>query len=1145
MSIDTEYISEKDFNFKFKNYLRDFYVYQFKNKDIDFFNKSTFLKSRMAAVSILSFVSGYNLEKFILLKMKDIIFENDTVSIHLSEDVDSKEDVCITLDRPLCEMFKYLYTFEKSAFFLTGNTGIPNEEKLILENTLFYKSCSSPKTIEKMYRYWGQIYLDEANETIKNSTYRNDSLRAQAIVRKMAGVNWKYGKKLDHQTNSLTEDEDSCVECITADTRTLKENPFHLLYNYCNRYSSNDEASRGEHFALIYALILYYNLGKNVYRYEKVSLDGCQIGELNKCLITIAEILESEERKHDPGTWGEFSVDDKTLYSYKSIEKFLSLKGNVAEYTEGDFSRIYSYLVENKKRIVFDGNSFLIEDDLETCIDVDKLFEFYSIFVNQQYSIQKRQFVNVIKSLVKIGWFIEKKEINLNFKKKKDYSYSIVEQIEGFLEELNCPNIELIEKVKQRAYVLRYNNDIDEETIKCLKEKIKDNCKGWECKTNNRIYCQLSSIYLFDILDGKDDLENRFSDMISFFSQTMALGEIGNFISKHLPTTNTQFYYKHNYIIRGLNDYNISDLLYAIKKKKWIDIEYRSPLGKHEYQHFICYPIEIRENVYNGKGYLIFYHPNYRSISSVCIDYIDSIRVGDYKKKSYYFFDADIKRAERLIKYTWGNNFAGFFEGNVKADIKPSKVKIVVTFNKNNEKFIRNRIKRETPNGTFKETYPDKNTVHAEIVAEVINPIDMLHWVRSYTTRIVSFEILYNGFVDEIMRTYKMYQIPSQQLISLSLCETPEDVIETIDTDFRAEEDIHSQLFNEIYNISFLKLGDILFDVLHSKKTDENFAESKKQEYLNAFTFDDTEKSIQVKEKREQQFVGFLKNFIFNNEPVFSVIPKNRFSSIKDLMPLTKIEIQWLNNILEHPFAACFLESNEIKQLRKWLPTDELFDINDVVLIGQAVDIKEHYEKSGFADNLRVVIQALHNNCRLNIRCKTQYGTPKNYEDFAPAYIEYSKKDNRFRIRGVCDKGIIETINLERIVSISYSGEFFNQQEIVKTVSQYDENKEEHLVIFFSDIDNVPDKILSEFSCYRKECIRWGNGKYRMILYYNSDDYKEIIIRLLGYGSLITVSEDTGGVLTELKERLANQLVLSNMLNKSRDIEGLEVEYES
>ncbi len=1145
MAIDTEYISEKDFNSKFKDYFRDFYIYQFKNKDVDFYNKGTFLKSRMAAVSILSFVSGYNLEKFILLKMKDIVLKNDSVSIHLSKEADSKEDICITLEKPLCEMFKYLYTFEKSAFFLTGNTGIPNKEKLISENNLFYKSCSSPKTIEKMYRYWGQIYLDEANETIKSSTYRNDSIRVQSLVGKMAGVTWKYGKKLDHQTNSLTEDDDSCVECITVDTRTLKENPFHLLYNYCNRYSSNDEASRGEHFALIYALILYFNLGKNVYRYESVSLDGCQINELNTCLVTIAEILESEERKHDPGTWGEFPVNDKTLYSYKSIEKFLSLKGNVAEYIEGDFSRIYSYLVEHKKRIVFDGNSFLIEDDLETCIDVDKLFEFYSIFVNQQYSIQKRQFANVIKSLVKIGWFIEKKEINLNFKRKKDCTYSIVEQIEGFLKELNYPDIELIEKVKQRAYVLRYNNDIDEETINFLKEKIKDNCKGWECKISNRIYCQLSSICLSDVLGKKEDLKNRFSDMISFFSQTMALGEIGNFISKHLPTTNTQFYYKHNYIIRGLNDYNISDLLYAIKKNKWIDIECRSPLSKHEYQHFICYPIEIRENVYNGKEFLIFYHPNYRSISSVCIDYIDSIRVGDYKKKSFYFFDADIKRADRLIKYTWGNKFDGFFEGNVKADIKPSKVKIVVTFNKNNEKFIRNRIKREVPDGTFKETYLDNNIVHAEIVAEVINPIDMLHWVRSYTTRIVSFEILYNGFVDEVMRTYKMYQIPSQQLISLSLCETPKDIIESIDADFQAEDDIHSQLFNEIYNVSFWKLGDILFDILHSNRFNENFAESKKQEYLNAFTFDDTEKSMQVKIKREQQIDGFFKNFIFNNAPVFSADAGNGLDSIKSLMPLTKIEIQWLNNVLKHPFAACFLDSNEIEQLQNWLPKIELFDINDIVLIGQAVDIKEYYKKSVFADNLRIIIQAIRNNSRLNVSCITQFGTPKNYENFAVAYIEYSKKDDRFRIRGVCGKERIETINLERIVSVSFVGETFSQEDIVKTVSKDDENKEEHLAIFFSDIDNVPDKILSEFSCYRKECIRWGNGKYKMVLYYNSDDYKEIIIRLLGYGSLITVSDDTGSVLTELKERLANQLVLSKMLNKSRDVEGLDVEHES
>lgn len=36
MAIDAEFISSRSFNLKLKNYLRDFYIYQFKEKSLDF-----------------------------------------------------------------------------------------------------------------------------------------------------------------------------------------------------------------------------------------------------------------------------------------------------------------------------------------------------------------------------------------------------------------------------------------------------------------------------------------------------------------------------------------------------------------------------------------------------------------------------------------------------------------------------------------------------------------------------------------------------------------------------------------------------------------------------------------------------------------------------------------------------------------------------------------------------------------------------------------------------------------------------------------------------------------------------------------------------------------------------------------------------
>ena len=77
----------------------------------------------------------------------------------------------------------------------------------------------------------------------------------------------------------------------------------------------------------------------------------------------------------------------------------------------------------------------------------------------------------------------------------------------------------------------------------------------------------------------------------------------------------------------------------------------------------------------------------------------------------------------------------------------------------------------------------------------------------------------------------------------------------------------------------------------------------------------------------------------------------------------------------------------------------------------------------------------------------------------------------------------------------------------------------------------MPDRILTEFSCFKKKCVKWGNDRYRMTLYYDKEDKREIIVRLLSYGASVYVFDDTGDVRHELIERLEHQLELSKRID--------------
>ena len=80
-------------------------------------------------------------------------------------------------------------------------------------------------------------------------------------------------------------------------------------------------------------------------------------------------------------------------------------------------------------------------------------------------------------------------------------------------------------------------------------------------------------------------------------------------------------------------------------------------------------------------------------------------------------------------------------------------------------------------------------------------------------------------------------------------------------------------------------------------------------------------------------------------------------------------------------------------------------------------------------------------------------------------------------------------------------------------------------VEFYQGTRNLPDRILTEFSLWKKKCVfDVSSGKYTMTLYYSTSDEKEILLRLLGYGPYIRiVADDDNYILVELKRRIVKQ----------------------
>lgn len=949
MAIDSELIGSEGFNLKFKNYLRDFYIYQFKEKGIDFKSK--------------------------------------------------------------------------------GKNDASNVNKIIID-----------------------------------STFNPDTKRLQYALEQAAGVVWSKGEFFDPSKNKTNKKrKNKRVECITVDSRKIADNPFFSLYQLC----SESTVTKGTYFAFIYALVLYFQLGNNIILSNNKSLTNAQLNDLQEHLISLAEIIESDTRRHNISKWDYFPEKDKQKFALEAIKKF--------ESDHDDIKDIYDYLVINRQKIIFKDGKFKIVSSQSDYVEKNVL---YNAFI--QLGVLKRF-----------------EDIEQNEAQKKLF--------ENRMHELTRLGI-----VKRK-------------------------------KSGQRVFYMLSNVYLSELLGKDEDLSNRLEDCIRFFAQTALLGEVGTYLLNRFDhREGASIRFKHNYIKRALNDYNNIDLLYAIKNNLCTIIEYRNASQNDlEYQKILCYPIEIRESVTDGRQYLIFYHPNLRSVSAARIEFIDSIIIGKLPKGEH--FENDMLRAKELINHTWGTAFGNFKEGNVKTSFKLQHIRIIVRFNED-EPFIKTRLERETRNFASINEYETDEYGHCiEVIADVVNPSEMLQWVRSYITRVVSVEInekKYDDFTNDVIKTYKSYLEPSLQNTINESSKIDKIVFrDEVPSNFEYMDSMHSLLFNEFFGVSFTKIGELLLEIIKKSTLKKLELNNLEINYAEHFYFEKFKEEMQLdtEDKRLEQAEGFVDVLTeFDGTEVhskFKLWDSSVIHKPQDLLPLTSIEIQWLHNIISHPFAKFFFSESEIKDISKWLGNPEIFDINTVVLRDQYINSKRMSKQTDYIISMRKIMEANRNCNIVTVKYKSQYGEISN-NVCAPVYIEYSKRDNRIRIRAVCESNIVKTFNLERILDITIMDDRYEKAASEEVIKNYIKENECELVVFFNETKNIPDRILTEFSCFKKKCIKWGNERYRMTLYYDKEDKREILIRLLSYGSLINVFNDTGEVRYELIKRLENQLELTNSMER-------------
>ena len=254
----------------------------------------------------------------------------------------------------------------------------------------------------------------------------------------------------------------------------------------------------------------------------------------------------------------------------------------------------------------------------------------------------------------------------------------------------------------------------------------------------------------------------------------------------------------------------------------------------------------------------------------------------------------------------------------------------------------------------------------------------------------------------------------------------------------------------------------------------------------------------------------------------WNLLHRDLTSSIREepTMPLTLLQKRWLKALLLD--ARIQLFNPDMTGLEDVEP---LFKQDMFVFYDRYAD-GDDYADAGYISRFHTILRALKDGQDLFVSFWT--GLDKQVEIVvSPQYLEYSEKDDRFRLlaSGYKRNWIIR---LSRVTTCEPTHR--------KTPALPRPQPMSSLTFELTDIRNGLERVLLHFSHLQKETEKLDETHYRVTLHYDKRDETELVIRILSFGPVIRVTEPERFVLL-LRQRIDKQRKIADYL-PGRDSEG-------
>lgn len=246
-----------------------------------------------------------------------------------------------------------------------------------------------------------------------------------------------------------------------------------------------------------------------------------------------------------------------------------------------------------------------------------------------------------------------------------------------------------------------------------------------------------------------------------------------------------------------------------------------------------------------------------------------------------------------------------------------------------------------------------------------------------------------------------------------------------------------SMLFHEIYSTYFQTVAKILAEAVEHPLTNGEI-----NAIIQDYAFE--ESTLNIPESLGMTHWQLLK------EDGTTILRK------KPTMPLTILQKRWINAIALDPRIRLFTDRPIV-----FSDVEPLFLPEDIYVFDKYSD-GDPYENPEYIRNFRLILDAIKHKYQIQISITNRHGKQITTRTI-PEYLEYSEKDDKFRLIGTGSK-LGNTINLGRISSCE---KYENQQG--GKVGKSNQPRPRKVIFELIDERNALERVLMHFAHLEKQ----------------------------------------------------------------------------